>query len=395
MKKRHFKRTRKPYILQALLAAVGVGMVGFSLLLISFAATTTVKLYVSPASKTTAVNTTFNVQVRLQSTENVRYVKAYLDFTASKLQVKSISSTNSSFSTKIEESYDNNTGQVKLTRSSSSNRSGTLDIATVTFQAKQSGTGAVSFNNASTVASNQYYPYPNLITAKAGGTYTITASATQPPTSTPTPTTTTTPTTINTSNGSGSAPRPTTSATPTTTPPVSESTPETTTASSDTDIYTVPDEPAADDGAETPVATVKKKSSLPVILGGVGVLAGLGTIGAAVYLRLRRKPSLPKLELEDSTPAEVVAELNKGILDENTPPPEAAAPEPDTPLPPQEQPPVVPPAPPSPPPHIPPPPSPASPQQPLAAENPDEPRDMFDTAEEQYHYNEKFKTPPK
>ncbi len=421
MTRHTFKKIRQPHALQAILAAVGVGVVGISLLFISFAATSTVKLYLAPASKSVNVGDSFTVKVKLQSDQQLRYVKAYVNFPASKLQVTSISSANSDFPTKSEEAFDNTAGHVKFTRSSSNNRTGTLEVASITFKAKQSGTAPVSFDSSSAAASNQYYPYPNLLTATAGGTYTITTPAPPPP---PPPGGNTGGTGgTGGSSGSGSssgtgASTPNTSTPKAQSPAASNSTTPTadTTTPSETSLEASSDPnfsegPGASqyspDGSETAgTATTHHRKPLTAIVTGIGVLVGLGAIGGAIVLNKRRpKVSLP--EQENLTPEQVEAEMSSSLLsrdDANQLPAEVEEQLPpqddDVPAPPYQH--IAEQLPPeaiqkeaipttSEP--LPPVPTPQPTSNPI--ENPDEPKDMFDTAEEQFHYNEKFKTKPK
>ncbi len=413
------------------MAAVGVGIVGISLLFISFAATSTVKLYLAPATKSVNIGDSFTVKVKMQSDQQLRYVKAYVNFPASKLQVTSISAAGSDFPTKSEETFDNTAGQVKFTRSSSNNRTGTLEIASITFKAKQSGTATVSFDSSSAAASNQYYPYPNLLTATAGGTYTIAAPTTPSP---PPPTGGSSGSTGGTGSSSGTtAVTPSTTALKTSAPAANNPTAPTadTTTPSDASLEASTDPnfsvepgaaPSSPDGTETTAAPKSRhRSPVTAIIAGLGVLVGLGAIGGAIVLN-RRRPKLSLPPQEDLTTEQVEAEMNSSLLPRNdadqpkvesdeqpladaaseaqsstsdevssatedpsddqpslpeaeeseapAPPPIAEQPAPDT----------------------------SPPEPTLQTENnlkvdPDEPKDMFDVAEEQFHYDEKFKTP--
>src|SRR5437870_5713155 len=67
MKRKISKRSKYSKRLRAVLAAAGVGLIGFSLLFITHAATNDVTFYLSPASTSLAPNQTFTLKIYLQA----------------------------------------------------------------------------------------------------------------------------------------------------------------------------------------------------------------------------------------------------------------------------------------------------------------------------------------
>ena len=397
MKRQRFKKIQPPHLLQALLVSIGVGIIGLSVLFISFAATPPTKLYLKPAAKSININTSFTVDVLVQADKQVNYARAYLDFPAAKLQVTSVSASGSDFASQGEQTYNNTAGQVKITRYSSTQKTGSLLVARVTFQTKQNGSAAVTFNSSSRLTNGGAYGgyYPDLATSKDGGTYTITTPSNPAPPATPPPPSSTSGGSSTTTTTTTTTPR-TTPAPQTTATPGGANTPATapdTAVASDGEAETIDPPTTSDTALENSMympGSSSGGSRTGAIIAGVGVLTGVGVIGAAFMLK-RRGPALSLPAQHDLTTEQVEAEMNSSLLprgSETETMPDAAeqppTPQPDdaemlVPPPVVEQPPTAP--------------EPSPPDTSDLQE--DEPKDMFDIAEEQFHYDEKFKTPKK
>ena len=156
--------------------------------LLSVMAATNVKLYLNPASQTEALSQKFTVDIRLtaQDAYYIGYVKASLTFPANLVHVAKIDNSGSDFATEVNTDFDNSAGTITVVRKGTPYSTGDKLVSRVTFKTIQNGTASVQFTSKSQAS---YYSYSaNMLTAVAGGTYTIgTTSSTPPPPSNTTP----------------------------------------------------------------------------------------------------------------------------------------------------------------------------------------------------------------
>lgn len=154
----------------------------------AYAASATLTLV--PNTLTVGVNQSFNVEIRVNSGgENINTVTANLTYPFDKIKVSKIDTANSFVTIWFENSFNQQTGKIKLTGSlPSPGTSGTnLLLATINFEALAQTTTAnpasVSFDNTSAIYRNS--DNTNILSSTAGGQYTI--SGTAAVTTTPTP----------------------------------------------------------------------------------------------------------------------------------------------------------------------------------------------------------------
>lgn len=310
-------------VIRPFLAALATALIIVPLIVITFADnSTTASLYLQPASQTIKQGATFTAQVKLATSGKVGYVKSYLDYPTGKLKVISISGSGSNFNTKLEESFDNGSGQIFIARSSNTSQSGNLLVATITFQTKNTGQAVVSFNNNSKVSETK--SQPNILSSKSSGYYTVSASTAPPPSSTPPPSSPTpTPSSPTTSP---TTTQPSTSTPTTTRPPTSTSNPTPNSSTNSTS------EPSSNTN-NTPVATVSNSSDSEIIdsepitgdfkekpktwlwvMMGSGVLLASALLGGGLVMVRKHKFSNPFIHLPDAD----VTDLHTNILDDNT-----------------------------------------------------------------------------
>ena len=131
-------------------------------------------LYLSPASQTVTQATTFNVQVRENSsTDPVNAVQANLTYDTTKLDFVSISNTGSAFG--VEAENTGGAGAVRIARGVTGGQppvTGDQLVATITFRAKTS-LGATSVTFAAGSAVIRSTDNVNILATTTGGTYTI------------------------------------------------------------------------------------------------------------------------------------------------------------------------------------------------------------------------------
>ena len=131
-------------------------------------------IYLSPETRTLAINTTFTVQVRENSsTTSVNAVQANISYPASLVDFVSIDATGSAFPTEAQSSGGN--GQVNIARGVIGDATGDQLVATITFRTKTTGGAAnMAFTSGTALVSstNNQDILPSL-SATGGGTYTV------------------------------------------------------------------------------------------------------------------------------------------------------------------------------------------------------------------------------
>ena len=151
------------------------------------AAAAAAALSLSPATGTQTLNTTFNVDVRIDTgTDTIKKVIAYLTFPSQLLSVEDIVTTGSSITTWSERLYSNTNGTVSLsgeTGSAGLSGSGKL-IATIKFKVKANGSAAVNFTSSSQALKLSDSTDVLSLTTSGNGTYTL-GSVTNQPTASP------------------------------------------------------------------------------------------------------------------------------------------------------------------------------------------------------------------
>jgi len=167
------------------LAAVfllGFGTVGASLHHFSSAATSAITFYASPAAQTLTTGDSVTVQLRIKDAGavNVTYAKASLTFPVNLLQVSSISTAGSSFTTQDTQTYSNTTGTITVGQTGKAYDAKVTDflLATVTFKSVTSGAANLAFTGSSIVSATK--GSTNLLTGSSGAIYTIQQPVQQP-----------------------------------------------------------------------------------------------------------------------------------------------------------------------------------------------------------------------
>lgn len=259
---------------------LGIGALLISLQMLLVMAASSVTLYLAPASKTVSTGQTFSVAVRLDSNSTqIIYVRAYLSFPVDKLEVVSINGNNSAFSHKMEESFNNSTGDISIQRYNNSARTGDNLVTNVTFRARKAGTAKINFKSTSMAVTQNGR---NELTATRPGTYTLNAVTQPPPTlppSSPPPATTTTP-----------APKP--ASTPPA--PASPSLNPTQTQAANPHIPEPADVPADDDSvmsgpsvSSNDIAPQSKNRNYGLKLAGLMALLGVGILGGMFIRKIQ------------------------------------------------------------------------------------------------------------
>lgn len=444
--------------LRPFLAALATALVIVPLIIIAFADNNDrAVLYLDPASKTIKQNELLSVKINLATNGQVGFVRAIIDFPADKLKVTAISASGSNFDNKVEESIDNTGGHLNVTRSASNTQRGSLLVAIVTFKALKPGRAITTFASNSKVSESRTSTNI-LANSSGGSYTISEPSSPPPPTppqnTNPSPPASNNPAPSNTTTNNTTSPA-TTTPTNNTKPPANN--PNTTTTNPSPTTVAVNDQPppaaatipeSIDSNEPEPLQELPKKRSTPLLVAlvGGGVLLGSVVLGG---LALSRKNShhlasvvhpestadnlhsnilddspvtaeppaaettentepLPAVKFEDSssdptdlyTTAAAEAQAQKAEA-QQTPPAEAEQPIPEPPVETSAT-----PASPAPDPNPVPNPDPitvadTASSEPSAESQPNpapaeeaEPKDMFELAEEQFHYDEKFKQPP-
>jgi hypothetical protein len=284
-----------PIVVSAVVAIVSYG--GFISMLAQSsvqAATSTVRLYVTPTTAGVTVGQTTPMQLRLykDSTTKVDYVDAKLTFSTANLEVASISKQGSHFnySNGPSTSYSNSNGTISVTGTGGElpTQSDVL-VATVTFKGKAAGSGSLSYSAASAAGDMTNGGHvKNALDSRVGGVVNVSnpiaSSGGSTPSNPGTPTQPATPPTTNSDE------------------PVSSS-----------DPTSVPDgatEPVTDTSAVEPQgmnATLEQTVAKPPVwlqfllpAAGVAGVLGMGGLGAALYLKRRASGvTLPPIEGEE------------------------------------------------------------------------------------------------
>ena len=132
-------------------------------------------LKVSPVSGNYNVGDSFQVAIKVDTGgEAVNAIKAYLTFSADKLEVTNLDYTNgSSISFWIEHQYDNSTGTIHLQGGVPTPGLTGADstIATVTFRARVTGNASVAFDSSSKVLRNS--DNVDILSNRVNGSYTL------------------------------------------------------------------------------------------------------------------------------------------------------------------------------------------------------------------------------
>lgn len=209
--KKHIKKTRTDLIKMGVFALL-LGFAGQYLLRFGAAASGPT-LFVAPASATVLKDSSFSVQVRLDTAgQQVDGVEAFLTYPADKLQYVSMSDSGSAFGLGFPSS--GGSGNITIRRTVNPDNSPTVSgsdllVMTVSFKALAgTGTAAVNYTSQSRVtapsAGNE-----SVLSNTTGGNYALsTPTVTQPPATTGPPATTTSP------PSSMTTPAPTSTSTP-------------------------------------------------------------------------------------------------------------------------------------------------------------------------------------
>jgi hypothetical protein len=297
---------KKPFLifLSVLLAAVSYGgLVSFWANSSVVAATSTVKLYVNPASAGVTTGYTTALQLRLykNSSAKVDYVDARVTFSAAQLEVVSISKQGSYFNSGGGPSvaYNNSNGTISVTGNGAP--LATIDdvlLATVTFKAKTAGSGSVTFTAASQAGDITNGGHvKNSLDTRVGGVVNITNPVSSGGSSgggTPAPTNPVAPV----------APVP--SADPATPAPATE---EPQTSGAPSDQSQANGSPSQSDDVSTAIerTVTSPPAWLQLLLPIAGVVATLGMLGLGYVLFLKRKQGGVTLPPEDeATDAETM-----------------------------------------------------------------------------------------
>ncbi len=107
------------------------------------------RLYTTPFSQTFEKDTTQTIEVRLDTQgQDVNALSSYITYPTDVLEVSSINST-ATFDIAAEETVDGNT--IKISRGVITPVNGDVLVATITFKAKDIGTGSLEFTSDSAV----------------------------------------------------------------------------------------------------------------------------------------------------------------------------------------------------------------------------------------------------
>lgn len=144
-------------------------------------------LVVSPSSGSYASGQTFTVTIQADPKgDSVNAVEAGLTFDKTKLSVVSVSKTGSAFSLwTTEPVFSNTAGTITFGGGSPTPFTAKSTLMSVTFRTLTEGAGSVSFGTASVLAADGRGT--DVLKAKVGGNYTVTATTAPAPTPTPTP----------------------------------------------------------------------------------------------------------------------------------------------------------------------------------------------------------------
>jgi hypothetical protein len=173
---RQFKSTKFNPLLMIVFAAI-VSVAGY-FIIFSKAAPAPPTIYLNPSSTVIGPNGTITVDVRENSgTTTVNAVQANFSYPTSILTFVSIDTSTSAFGIAAEGS--GSAGQVKIGRGTTTPVSGDQLVGKVTFQAGETGGAAVMAFTSGTalVSSSSNQDILGSLTATAGGTYTVDASA--------------------------------------------------------------------------------------------------------------------------------------------------------------------------------------------------------------------------
>jgi hypothetical protein len=160
-------------------AVMVVALVGFLILRLAAGSSTT--LYLDPDSGTVQQNSTISLAVRVNTAEQVRVVRAQINYPADRFAYVGSDAAGSSFPYGSES--DDGAGNLIIQRSAAGSVSGNQTVVRIVFRAKvASGSAALAFGAGSIVfrASDNV----NVLSSTAGGTYSLTGV---PPPSVPSP----------------------------------------------------------------------------------------------------------------------------------------------------------------------------------------------------------------
>lgn len=129
-------------------------------------------LYLDPASATVNEGDTFDVDVRVDTDgENVNAVEAVLEYSTSQLSFTSIDSSGSAF--EVEASETGGSGEVTISRGTTTPQSGDLFLSTVTFEAITGGeTANITFNETDSDVVRES-DSQDILATTTGGAYTL------------------------------------------------------------------------------------------------------------------------------------------------------------------------------------------------------------------------------
>jgi hypothetical protein len=133
-------------------------------------AQSTASLYFSPSTRSVGVNQTFTMTIYVNpGGQAINAVTANFTYPTDKLSVVSISGNSTNFPTVAEETYSS--GTVFESRGTSGSVSTTVQVATITFRALQTGTATLTFTNDAAVT--RVSDSTNILGTKTGATITI------------------------------------------------------------------------------------------------------------------------------------------------------------------------------------------------------------------------------
>lgn len=129
-------------------------------------------LYLDPASATVNEGDTFDVDVRVDTDgENVNAVEAVLEYSTSQVSFTSIDSSASAF--EIEANETGGSGEVTISRGTTTPQSGDLFLSTVTFEAITGGeTANITFNETDSDVVRES-DSQDILATTTGGAYTL------------------------------------------------------------------------------------------------------------------------------------------------------------------------------------------------------------------------------
>jgi hypothetical protein len=277
-----------PIVVSSIVAIVAYG--GFMSLLAQSsvqAATSNVKLYVTPSTSGVTVGQTTALQLRLlkDSSSDVDYIDAKVTFSAANLEVVSISKQGSQFNDNGGPSttYNNTNGTLSVTGGGQQlDRRADVLVATVTFKGKVAGSGSVSYTAASgagemTSGGN----LKNILTTRVGGTVNVSnpiSGGSTPGTPPPSPAPQTAPAATTPAN---------------TTPPAQDQ-PTTGADTSATPDNSKPQETSVEKTPETVGGTIAQTVAKPPVwlqymvpAAAVVAVGGMAALGAVLYRKRR------------------------------------------------------------------------------------------------------------